>query len=89
MTGVCAAGSFKCYIISSILTKDRAFCRNEDSTNDGEGSKWSLQALRRYFQQVGIDDVAVINDIKDVIIKTLISCESEVGSAYNRAFSSR
>eukprot|EP01138_Halocafeteria_seosinensis_P003705 gb/GECG01003788.1/.p1 GENE.gb/GECG01003788.1/~~gb/GECG01003788.1/.p1 ORF type:complete len:1015 (+),score=117.37 gb/GECG01003788.1/:1-3045(+) len=73
----------------SVNKRSSIYDRNEDSNNDGQGSKWSLKALRRYFKDVGIDDVAVMNDIKDVVIKTLISCESEVGSAYNRAFSGR
>ena len=43
----------------SVNKKNDAFGRNVDAEADGEGSKWSLQALLRWFRDNGIDDVAV------------------------------
>jgi hypothetical protein len=43
----------------SVNKKNEAFGKNTDAEVDGEGSKWSLQALLRWFRDNGIDDAAV------------------------------
>lgn len=73
----------------SVNKKSQKFDKNQDAQQDGVGTKWSLQALRRWFRERGIDDERVMANIRDVIIKTLISCESHVGSLVGRYFRGR
>lgn len=68
----------------SVNKKNEEFMKNEDADDDGAGSKWSLQALMRYFAQNGIDGEQVMGSIKDVVIKTVIACETEVNSMMGR-----
>jgi tubulin polyglutamylase TTLL4 len=41
----------------------------------GKGSKWSITALKKFYDENGIDTKQLFNNIKDVIIKTCISAE--------------
>lgn len=43
----------------SINKKNVAFIQSQDTINDGEGSKWSLTALRKLMKDMGLDDKAV------------------------------
>lgn len=65
----------------SINKKNAAFMHNKDEINDGEGSKWSLTALRKLMRQLGIDDKAIWRSIEDIIIKTIISAEPQINQA--------
>ncbi len=38
----------------SVNKKNEAFGKNTDAGNDGEGSKWSLQALLKWFEEHGV-----------------------------------
>lgn len=62
----------------SINKHSSNFVRNEDADVDDCGHKWSLSALRRRLQEMGIDVEAVWADIHSLVIKTLISVESTV-----------
>lgn len=73
----------------SVNKKNEAFDRNTNAANDSEGSKWSLQALLRYFDSHGIDSGKVMASICDVVLKTLLSCEGDVTSQCNRYFRNR
>ena len=69
----------------SINKNSDTYVKNEDEDGDeknqnAQSSKWSLTALRKYFQGIGIDDGAIMRDIHSVIIKTLISIEADVSS---------
>ena len=57
------------------------FIANNDPNQDGVGSKWSLQALRKAFREQGIDDVSIFKKIEDVIIKTILSAENVIFNA--------
>jgi hypothetical protein len=39
----------------SVNKKNDRFNKNTNAANDGEGSKWSLQALLRWFSENGIN----------------------------------
>ena len=65
------------------------FLKNEDPDNDMYGSKWSFKALMRYFKQNDMPGDTIRDSIKDVVIKTLLSIESDVGSLSNRYFPNR
>ena len=45
------------------------------------GTKWSLSALKAHLSSMGIDVKAVFKNIHDLIIKTLLSIESQVVNA--------
>ena len=45
------------------------------------GTKWSLSALKTRLLSMGIDEEAVFKKIHDLIIKTLLSIESQVVNA--------
>ena len=78
---VCAVGS--------VNRKNERFGRNVDADEDGVGSKWSLQALLKWFRDHGIDDNEIMASISDVVIKTLISVEADVSSLCGRCFRNR
>jgi hypothetical protein len=73
----------------SVNRKNERFGRNVDADEDGVGSKWSLQALLKWFREHDIDDGKVMASISDVIIKTLISIEADVSSLCGRCFRNR
>lgn len=48
------------------------------SEEGDSGSKWTITALKKYFQQSNIDDSKLWSRIHDIIIKTVISAEDTV-----------
>ena len=68
----------------SVNKRNEEFEKNQDADDDGVGSKWSLQALLRFFEQQGIDKDQVMGSISDVIIKTIIAVEGEVNTLLGR-----
>lgn len=52
-------------------------------------SKWSLQQLQTFFQAHGLDYSLVMDRVKDVIIKTVISAEPEIASLWHSGASFR
>lgn len=43
----------------SVNKHSKMFVKNKEADEDGQGSKWSLTALKSYYQSIGIDSVAV------------------------------
>lgn len=43
----------------SVNKHSKMFIKNKEAQEDGKGSKWSLTALRAYYESVGIDSTAV------------------------------
>lgn len=68
----------------SINKNSKKFDKNKDSGNDMFGSKWSIKALKRYFQQQGINDRHLWKSIEDLIIKTMIAVEPKINSLVKR-----
>ncbi|XP_028398329.1 tubulin polyglutamylase TTLL4-like isoform X2 [Dendronephthya gigantea] len=58
--------------------------KNEDvytPNNDEDacqGHKWSLKALWGYLKRMGVNTTRIWEGIKDIVVKTIISCESTV-----------
>ena len=50
------------------------------STDCGVGSKWSLQALLKYFRSHSIDDKAVLRELQECCTKSLIAAEPHIAS---------
>ena len=66
----------------SINKKNSAFVQNSDASHDIQGSKWSLRGFRKVLQANNIDDRAIFKKIQDVIIKSFVSVESLMVSAF-------
>lgn len=60
----------------SVNKKSKNFIKVQGDSKDGEGSKWSFQALRKKYAEIGVDYENVFGKIEEIIIKTLISAES-------------
>lgn len=58
---------------------------NDDLTKDDIGFKWSLSALCKHLESVGIDMDLMWSKIYDVIIKSLISGEQHILGALRRS----
>ena len=57
---------------------------NKDADQDNVGSKWSLSALRKEYIKMGIDEEKLFKKIKDLIIKTCISVESNMMDSFSK-----
>lgn len=57
------------------------FINNTDATQDDQGSKWSLTALKKKFKALGIDSDKIFKKIEDIVIKTIISGENVINNA--------
>ena len=65
------------------------FVKNIKANEDGEGSKWSLIALRKKYAEMGIDYDWVFSKIEDIVIKTCISIEPHVVNSLNQGSKQR
>lgn len=65
------------------LNKHNAnFINNTDANQDDCGSKWSLSALKRKFNSLGIDYDGIFLKIEDIILKTIIAAEGIINNAF-------
>lgn len=68
-----------CHLTNYSVNKDSPFfIQNQDAEDDGNGSKWSLRGLKLYWEQMGINSASIFENIKDVIIKSLIAVEPHI-----------
>ncbi|KAH9513196.1 Tubulin polyglutamylase ttll5 [Bulinus truncatus] len=68
----------------SINITNEDYVRNSDPEIEDFGNKWSLGALLRYLRSIGKDTRAIMVEIEDVVIKTVLSVEWNVGLACKR-----
>jgi len=68
----------------SINKKNTSFVKNETANEDNFGHKWSLSALMKHIESLGLDSELLWNRIYDLVIKTVISCEDEVVTQIRR-----
>ena len=59
----------------SVNKKNINFVKTDNVDEDGAGSKWSLQTLRKTLREQGIDDSVIFRKIEDICIKTVLSAE--------------
>jgi hypothetical protein len=64
----------------SINKKSEKFVQNQNAEIGDEGHKWSLTALNKHLEQLGIDNDILWSKIYDVILKSLISIDGHVQS---------
>lgn len=51
------------------------FQQNKSIKEDYNASKWSLKNLKKKYAELGVNFESIWGQIKDIVIKTLISCE--------------
>jgi phosphoenolpyruvate carboxylase len=61
----------------------------EQSEEGDSGSKWTLTALKKYFADNNMDDTELWVNVKDLIVKTVISAEDTVISTTSRYIKSK
>ena len=52
------------------------------NSREFQGHKWTVQALWRYFEEIGVDHSVILAKIKDLVIKTMISGEKPMTSMF-------
>jgi len=62
----------------SINKKNEKYINNANADADDQGHKWSLNALTRHLESVGIDMDLLWSRIYDVIIKSLLCIDGHV-----------
>ena len=67
----------------SVNKKGKDYERASSMGNDAEGSKWSLTALWRHFEQRGVDTTSIKAQIDDIVVKALIAAEPKVVGRLN------
>ena len=65
----------------SINKNSSSYCPDEDS-EARQGHKWTLSSLWQHFSEKGIDNKPIIESIKDLVIKTIISAENCMHNLY-------
>ena len=68
----------------SVNKKADCYVKNNGEEEEEDASKWSLLQLSNWMNSNSIDYNKVMNRIKDVVIKTCISCEPHITSTYQR-----
>ncbi|XP_055889617.1 tubulin polyglutamylase TTLL5-like isoform X2 [Biomphalaria glabrata] len=68
----------------SINMSNEDYVKNTDPEVEDFGNKWSLGALLRFLRSTGKDTRAIMVEIEDVVIKTVLSVEWNVGLACKR-----
>lgn len=62
----------------SINKKNEKYVQNSNIDSDGEGSKWSLSALSKYLESIGVDMNLLWSRIYDSIIKAILWVDTHV-----------
>jgi hypothetical protein len=68
----------------SINKKNEKFQQNLNADAGDEGHKWSLAALCKHFDMMGIDNDLMWSKIYDVIIKSIISVDGHIQSSLKK-----
>eukprot|EP01050_Picozoa_sp_SAG11_P003499 SAG11_NODE_199_length_12635_cov_104.801771_2_plen_1022_part_00 len=65
------------HITNYSINKGRA--QFVETSSESQGSKWSLQAFRKWLRDVhGADDTAVWDSMRDTCIRTVLACEDRI-----------
>lgn len=59
----------------SVNKESENFIGNEEAFAGDYGSKWSLHALRKRYQSLGIDFIQIFRRIEEIVVKTIIAIE--------------
>ncbi|NXH04582.1 TTLL5 polyglutamylase, partial [Loxia leucoptera] len=73
----------------SVNKKSGDYVSCDDPEVEDYGNKWSMSAMLRYLKQEGRDTAALMANVEDLIIKTLVSAELSIASACKSFLSHR
>lgn len=65
----------------SINKKNENYVQNINLETDDEGNKWSLSALSKYLESIGVDMSLLWSRIYDIIIKSFLCVDSHIYTA--------
>uniref|UniRef100_A0A8C5WFX5 Tubulin--tyrosine ligase-like protein 5 n=1 Tax=Leptobrachium leishanense TaxID=445787 RepID=A0A8C5WFX5_9ANUR len=65
----------------SVNKKSKDYVSCDDPEVEDYGNKWSMSAMLRYLKQDGVDTAALMFQIEDLVIKSVLSAESSVAAA--------
>eukprot|EP00079_Xenopus_tropicalis_P028542 XP_012823512.1 PREDICTED: tubulin polyglutamylase TTLL5 isoform X1 [Xenopus tropicalis] len=65
----------------SVNKKSGDYVSCDDPDVEDYGNKWSMSAMLRYLKQDGKDTAALMSQVEDLIIKTIVSAELPIASA--------
>ena len=69
--------------------KNEKFVQNERAEVDDYGNKWSLTALCKHLEQIGVDMSLLWSRIYDVLLKSIISVEGIINASLKKAMAGR
>ena len=76
----------RCHLTNvSINSKSKKFVANQDASKDGEGSKWTLSALRRHLEsneEFGVSswEDQIWSQVRDLVVKAVIAVDAKVNT---------
>ncbi|NWR71244.1 TTLL5 polyglutamylase, partial [Centropus unirufus] len=73
----------------SVNKKSRDYVSCDDPEVEDYGNKWSMSAMLRYLKQKGRDTAALMANVEDLIIKTVLSAEQAIATACKTFLSHR
>ncbi|NXM66522.1 TTLL5 polyglutamylase, partial [Serilophus lunatus] len=73
----------------SVNKKSGDYVSCDDPEVEDYGNKWSMSAMLRYLKQEGRDTAALMANVEDLIIKTVVSAELTIASACKSFLSHR
>ncbi|NXY43162.1 TTLL5 polyglutamylase, partial [Ceuthmochares aereus] len=73
----------------SVNKKSRDYVSCDDPEVEDYGNKWSMSAVLRYLKQKGRDTAALMANVEDLIIKTVLSAELAIATACKTFLSHR
>ncbi|NXQ18634.1 TTLL5 polyglutamylase, partial [Peucedramus taeniatus] len=73
----------------SVNKKSGDYVSCDDPEVEDYGNKWSMSAMLRYLKKEGRDTAALMANVEDLIIKTLVSAELSIASACKSFLSHR
>ncbi|KAJ7410224.1 tubulin tyrosine ligase like 5 [Willisornis vidua] len=73
----------------SVNKKSGDYVSCDDPEVEDYGNKWSMSAMLRYLKQEGRDTAALMANVEDLIIKTVVSAELAIASACKSFLSHR
>ncbi|XP_069806592.1 tubulin polyglutamylase TTLL5 isoform X2 [Dendropsophus ebraccatus] len=65
----------------SVNKRSADYVSCDDPEVEDYGNKWSMSAMLRYMKQEGKDTAALMSQVEDLIIKTVVSAELPIASA--------
>ena len=73
----------------SVNKKNEKFVSNKNAGEDDKGNKWSISALCKHLESIGVDSNLLWSRIYDIIIKTILCTENTLVAQFRKLVSHR